>query len=490
PKVVRIAIPGGVNTLNPLLSSNVVENAVAALCCDLLIETDDHQSPVPRLAAEVPTLENGGISKDGLSITYHLRRNVKWHDGVPFTSKDVAFSWAALMNPKNNVISRRGYDLVSRVDTPDPYTAIFRLKERFAPAVLTLFSESDQPYRIVPEHVLAKLPDLNAAEFNQHPIGTGPFKFVSWQRGNQIEYAANPDYYLGPPKLDGILVKELPDQNTMAIQLRTHAVDFMNSGSAAFEMLRDAPGVTRKLVDYNAYVGLLLNVSSPALRDVAVRRAIAYALDVDAITARLTFGTATPATGDLPAFMWAYEPNVRRYRYDPAAARKLLGGRKPSLVLYSIVGSTTAKQLDVQVQSMLRDVGIALEVREYGPGMLTAPGGPLRTGKFQIVNWGWVGGADPDDSSQFMCDQVPPQGNNFARYCNAAVDRAERVATTSYVRAVRKRAYSEIQRRIADDVPMVFLYWPKQRLAYSSALEGVRSNGETETWNVNEWSLR
>ncbi|MBV8074659.1 MAG: hypothetical protein JO140_04445, partial [Candidatus Eremiobacteraeota bacterium] len=270
-------------------------------------------------------------------------------------------------------------------------------------------------------------------------------------------------------------------------------IDFMNAGSVAFQMLRDAPGVTRELVDYNAYTGLLFNLTRPVLRDPSIRRAIATALDVPGITERLTFGTGTPATGDLPAFMWAYEGNVRRYPYDPAEARRLLHGRKVSLVMYTTVGSTTIRQLTVQIQSMLRAVGIELETKEVGPGVLSAPasqGGIIRSGKFDIVNWGWVGGADPDDSSQFMCDQTPPAGNNFARYCSPAVDRAERVATTSYDRSVRKRAYAEIQKRLAEDLPMVFLYWPKQRLAYSSALEGVRSNGVTETWNVSEWSLR
>lgn len=491
PSVITIATQGP-RSLNPLLAQSTTENAVAPLAFDLLVGVDERGKAVPRLASRVPTRENGDISKDGLSITYHLRHNVKWHDGVPFTSKDVAFSWAAIMNPKNNVISRRGYDLVTRVDTPDPYTAIFRLKQPFAPAVLTLFSESDQPYRIVPEHILGKLADINQADFNQHPIGTGPFKFVSWERGSKIEYVANPDYYLGRPKADRIIVREIPDITTESVQLKTHAIDFMVADSSSYQALKGYPGVRVTLTPFNAYTSIMLNLKSPALEDVAVRRALAMAIDKHAITQKLTFGTGTPATGDLPSFMWAYDGGVRHYPYDPAAARNVLAHRKLSLVLGEPSGGETTRQVDVLIQAMLQSAGVNVEIKSYAPQLFIAPadaGGIIRGGKFDLAIWGWVGGTDPDDSSQFMCDMAPPNGNNFMRYCDAAVDKAERTAVASYDRPTRKRAYDVIQRHIADDVPMIFLYWPKHRLAFNAKLHGVRDNGMTETWNVNEWWL-
>jgi peptide/nickel transport system substrate-binding protein len=489
-RVLRIASLGP-RSLNPLLSQSTTENGLGPIAFDLLVEVDDRHRAIPRLAARVPTRENGDISKDGLSITYHLRRDVKWHDGAPFTSKDVAFSWAAIMNPKNNVISRRGYDLVRRVDTPDAYTAIFRLKKAFAPAVLTLFSESDQPYRIVPEHILGKLPDINRADFNQHPIGTGPFKFLRWDRGNQIEYVANPEYYLGRPKLDRIVVKEIPDQNTQVVQMKSHAVDFMVAGSAAYRDLRGASGIELQLTPVNGYVAVMLNLQSSKLKDVAVRRALAGAIDAKAITEEVSYGTGTPATGDLPSFVWAYNPHVRRYPFDPAAARKTLAPRHLSLVLIESLGTETTRQIDVLVQSMLQNAGVSVEIRPYAPQLFLAPataGGPLRAGKFDLASWAWIAGADPDDSSQFTCNMTPPNGYNFMHYCDPAVDEAEKIAVSSYDPAIRKRAYDTIQSRIANDVPMVFLYWLKYRLAYASDLHGVRNNGITETWNINEWS--
>lgn len=490
-RVLRMAIQG-TRSLNPLLSSNTEENRVAALAFDLLVEVDERGNAIPRLAERVPSQENGDISKDGLSITYHLRHGVKWHDGVPFTSKDVAFSWAALMNPKNNVISRRGYDLVERVDAPDDYTAIFRLKERFAPAVLTFFSESDEPYRIVPEHILGKLADSNNADFNQHPIGTGPFKFVRWDRGSQIEYEANPDYFLGRPKLDRVILKEVPDLNTQVVQMKTHALDFMVTDSSSYTALGDVPFVQRTARPVNGYFAFMLNLQSPALRDVAVRRALEMAIDKKTIAEKITRPTFDVATGDLPSFLWAYDAHVPRYSFNPAAARKILAPLHLSLVLIANAGSMAGRQIDVLVQAMLHNAGVNVELRYFAPSLFIAPaeaGGPIRGGKFDLASWGWLSGADPDDSSQFMCDMMPPNGNNFERYCNPAVDKAEQLAVTSYDRKSRKRAYAAIQQHIAKDVPMIFMWWPKLRLAYVSSLHGVRNNGYTETWNINEWSL-
>ncbi len=120
-----------------------------------------------------------------------------WQDGVPFTSRDVKFTYDAIMNPANDVISRHGYDIVRSVDTPDPLTVRFHLRKRFAPFVSVVFGESDSPYGVLPAHVLAKYSSLNDVPFNSAPIGTGPFKFVRWVRGDRIEFVSNEQYYLG-----------------------------------------------------------------------------------------------------------------------------------------------------------------------------------------------------------------------------------------------------------------------------------------------------
>src|SRR5579862_7735144 len=196
----RIGISTEPNSLSPLLALNDYEQFVDRLIFDVLVTVDaGGRRLVPRLATQVPTLANGGISKDGLTITYHLRRNVRWHDGVPFTSKDVVFSWHAVLNPANNVLSRRGYDQVASMATPDDYTVVMHMKRLYAPAIDTIFGESDTPFCILPAHLLAQYPNLNQVPFNAAPVGTGPFKFARWLRSDRIVLTANASYFRGAP---------------------------------------------------------------------------------------------------------------------------------------------------------------------------------------------------------------------------------------------------------------------------------------------------
>src|SRR5579863_4560337 len=153
---------------------------------------DQRGDLVPELATAVPTLANGGISADGLTITYHLRKGVRWQDGAPFTADDVIFSWQQVMNPNNAVPSRLGYEDVRRIDQPDDYTIVVHLKRRFAPFVATFFTMSNTTYGIIPKHLLAGLRDLNRTEYASKPIGTGPFIVAEYDQGSSIKFVANP----------------------------------------------------------------------------------------------------------------------------------------------------------------------------------------------------------------------------------------------------------------------------------------------------------
>ncbi len=508
PGVLRIGIMLTPNQLNPILTENTTESMLAGLTFDLLIEADEKGNPVPRLATEVPTLENGGISPDGLTITYHLRKNVKWHDGVPFTSKDVKYSLEQLMNPKNNVISRTGYELVKSVDTPDPATVTFHLKEKFVPFVNTVFAESDNPFRIIPEHLLAKYSDLNGVPFNSSPVGTGPFKFVSWRRGDRLEYAANDGYFLGKPKLSKIVARIIPDENTLVTALRTHEIDWLFEATPnTYKELKTLPDVMNLLVDNNQYYGMLYNIKQPLLADARVRRAIAYGLDKKALVDDNTFGSASVATEDLPAYMWAYEPNVTVYGHDPAKAKALLAqagwkpgqdgiltrdGKRLSLVMTYNQGSATSKQTSVQIQAALREIGVDIQPKPYLGSLLFASygaGGILQTGKFDLNLSGWIAGVDPDDSSQFMCKFIPPAGNNYTRECSKEMDAAQEEALGTFDLAKRKLAYSKIQKILAGDMPQNFFWWPRQIQSINPDFKGFSPNPVTESWNAYLWDI-
>jgi peptide/nickel transport system substrate-binding protein len=506
----RIGIQATPNTLNPLLAANTTEGMIDRLLFDCLVSVDaSGKNPVPMLARVVPTPANGGISKDGLTITYRLRPNVKWQDGVPLTSEDVAFSWRAIMSDANNVISRTGYELVKSVDTPDAHTVVFHMKQRFSPAVNTIFGESDTPYEVVPEHVLGKLPNINAVPFNSHPVGSGPFQFKEWARGDHITLVANPNYFLGAPKLKEIVIKIVPDENTELNLLRTHDLDWQFEASPQeYKDLKIMPDVRVLLQDRNEYESVSMNLKHPPLDDRRVRQAIAYAIDRAKLTHDLTYGSATTADQDLPPFMWAHAKNVTVYPHAPARAKALLAragwkpgpdgilrnaaGRKLGLTLVTNVSNATRRLGVVQVQSMLEALGIEVEVKTYQGALLFATmgqGGILQNGKYDLSWTGWVAGIDPDQSSLFTCGARPPNGNNTTFYCEPAMDAAQERALTNYDIPTRKAAYATIETLLTRDVPQVPIWWPRQIQPVNPDFKNFTPNPVTTSWNAYQWEI-
>lgn len=507
--VLRIAIQQDVKNLNPLLTSNTTDGMLQFLMFLPLLHADSKGNPVPMLAAQVPTLENGGISKDGLTITYRLRKNVKWTDGVPVTSKDVKWSWQAIMDKNNNIISAHGYDFVKSIDTPDDYTVVVHLKRKFSPFVNTFFADSDQPYAVVPAHVLSKYPNINNIPFNSNPtVSDGPFKFARWVHGDHIEMTANDQFALGKPGLKGIYVRVVPDENTTINLLRTHDIDWMFEASINnYPLIKNIPGVKIVWVDVNGYEDVQLNVQRPYLQDVRVRQAIAYAIDKRRIVQTSTYGQEQIAVEDQPPFMWSYDPSVKDYPYDVQKARQLLaqagwtpgangimtkGGQPLTLVLVSNNSNVTRRKNSVVLQEMLRQAGIDVEIKYFPGDVLFAPvgeGGILQGGKFDLSLAGWYAGIDPDDASQFTCANMAPAGYNYSRYCSQAMDAAQRVALENYDKPTRKKAYSQIQQLLHQDVPEIFTYYERQMQPINENFKGFDPNPVTESWNAWQWSI-
>ncbi len=496
---------GSPNSLNPLLSTQEVEVTPEALVMDPLIATEPDGRLVPILAQTVPTLENGGIGKDGLTITYHLRHGVRWQDGAPFSSHDVAFTVSALNNPKTLVGSRHGYDQIARVDTPDPYTAVFRLKRPFAPAVNTFFAHSDAPYFIIPAHLLEREPNLNHVAFNEHPIGTGPFKIVKWYRGDRIEFVANDGYFLGKPKLRKVSLRIIPDENTATNQLRAHEVDWVVLATPkVYPELKAIPGVDVHLVPFNGNDAISFNTEH--VTDPRVRRAIGLAIDKPRLVREVTFDTTVAAQEDLPPLMWAYDPQAGTAQRDLPGAEALLdaagwhpgpdgirvrNGKRLSLGMAFRSDSSTDRNRGVQIASMLKEAGIEVELKGYTTALLYGPPGTgvMASGRYDMALQTWFAGTDPDNSTQLICREVRPKGFNWPAYCNQEMDAAQEEALTHYDRPTRKAAYSKIERLLARDAPFVYLWWPRQIEAVNANLKNFRPNGMVEDWNAWEWSL-
>ena len=507
--VLRIGNLQEPDTLDPEVGNQQIDSDLAMLWGGFFFNWSDQNQYVPELATELPTLQNGGISKDGRTITYHLRRGVTWHDGAPFDARDVIFTWHAIMNKSNNIPSTVGFDLVTAIDQVDPFTIRVHLKQSWAPFVATFFNQSGTPFPVLPAHILAKYPNIKQVPYNSQPIGTGPFSVQRWQRGSKIVFEANPHYWRGAPKLKRIEYDPVPNENTIVTLIQSHEIDLEYNGSAAnWQQLKSVPGTRATLTDFNQFGQLALNTSSPLLADVSVRKALWYALDSPGIIERVSHGVNVPGYTDQPSFSWAYNPNVTHYNYDPAKARQLLdaAGWKPgadgirtkngtrlSITLAGVSGSANGTAVAVQAQRYWKDVGVEAEVKNYTTSLFFASygaGGIVQTGKFDAAFFSWVGGTDPDDSTLIMCDQFPPNGQNVYHFCNKTLDAAERVALASNDRAVRKKAYDRVQAIMADQVPLVISWYVRRITVENTDLKNYKpAHAVTPFWNSWEWEI-
>ncbi|MBV8596844.1 MAG: peptide ABC transporter substrate-binding protein [Candidatus Eremiobacteraeota bacterium] len=496
--------------LNPLLRLQAIGTDVDMFIFGLFFNLDDKVHYVPELATVVPTQQNGGISKDGLTITYHLRHGVKWQDGAPFTSHDVVFTVSAILNPKNNLQSRNGWDQIKNVEAVGPYEVRFHLKRIYAPAVASFFSEGGL-YPILPAHLLEQYPDLNRVPFNTNPVGTGPFKLVRWVHGDHLELAANPLYWRGPPKLQHIIFKVIPKETTIVVQLRTHEIDawFRAPSNLYNEVKSLEPDYRVQLEPSFVYSHMDLNLKNPLFQDVRVRRAIHYAMNMQDIIDKVTHGVQLPADAEEPPISWAFNPHVMHYPFDPVQARALLtqagwspgpdgimtkDGKRLSFNISAAAGGATGEATEQIVQQQLKAVGIDAKIKNYPAELLFAPGqdgGILQSGKYDAGFYSWVASDDPDgEVSLYSCDQFAPSGQNDMFWCDRTLTNALLAARATYDMAERKRDYGIAQAEVASQSATIVMWFQRQIYVTSTHFHGyIPAPATTSNWNTWEWSV-
>ena len=505
--VLRIADKGEPDTLNPLLSQQDLSYMISSLVFSYLVVADARGRLAGDLATEVPSLANGGISADGRTYTYHLRRGVRWHDGTPLTARDVRFSWQAVMNPRNDLFGRQGYEEVTAIDAPDDRTAVVHLRRRFPPFLTDFFTSLQEGAKaIVPQHVLGRYRSLNDVPFNAAPVGSGPYAFVSWRRGQRLVLAANDAYYGGRPQIRRIELSFVPSDATILTELRTGAIDMIAIPSPELiDQYRAVAGVRTTLRPWNYLQVLLLNNGRPGLADPAVRRALVRAIDVDAIIAKVTHGVGERAYDILAPGTLGYS-RIPPYPYDPQAARRTLDAagwrlgpdgvrRRGSTALafdfaYT-AGTTTGRALAVQVQQMLAAAGFAITIKPYAYNTIYAYDGPIVTHRYDIALSGFTMQFDPDQSVYLTCGALRPHGENDDQYCDPAVDAGERAGLATDDAAQRARIYASVSRRLHDTVPYVPLYLQRRIVVATGRLEGYDPPPTVGAWGgAQRWRLR
>jgi peptide/nickel transport system substrate-binding protein len=491
--------------LNPLLLEGQNAYTYSELLYSYLTRYDAGGHVTGDLAREVPTPENGGVSADGKTITFHLRHGVRWEDGVPVTARDVVFSYRAVMNPANNVPERYGFDLVDSIAAPDPYTVVIRLKRAFSP-IIGFFFGGDSNYPILPAHLLAALPSINTATFNARPVGSGPYRMERWDRGDRITLEANASYYGGRPGIERVVLPFVHDSGTIVNELYSGELDaaFLLDASRIAQ-LRAIPNHRVVVTPVPYFYSLEFNLDDPVVADHAVREAIALGIDRRMLARKITLGVYDAETAMRGLFTWAFDPRADRLTFDPARAQQLLArdgwlpgpggirtknGKPLRLQLSLPAGSDITTRYATAIAEEERAIGVDVTLRQYDREQFIATDGPIIQGHYQIALYDVQATYDPDASWYLACDQRAPHGFNLARYCNRTVDALLHRAAATFDRAERIAAYHRVQQLIASDLPYDFLCQISEVDVIPSSLRGYADPILSPFNSVSSWRLQ
>lgn len=482
--------------LNPAFNSASPTLELSAYIFSYTVRYDQHSRPYPDAVTEVPTIANGDVSKDGLTLKYKLRHGLKWHDGIgELQCKDMTATWKMMINPKNIIDTTTGWDAIKSIDCSNPYVAIVHMKHVYAPFLQQLWSVNGNA-PIEPEHILAKYDDdkgsMNTAPYNSAPIGSGPYKFVSWERGNQIRLEANPDYPDGKPRIAEIVDKIIPDGNTLATQVETHELDLgWNIAPSQYERVKEVKDVTVITPVVYIFDHIDFNLRRPMFQDVRVRRALTYGIDRGALLQKVQHGLGELSATFLDPTLYpdAQDPNVMTYPYDVAKAKALLdeagwkpgadgirvkNGQRLAFQLSTQAESTTGRAVQAQVQTYWHTLGVDAEVKNYPTALYfdQTTNGILAGGKYDVAFYAWSGAADIDQSAIYSAHFLPPHGQNYPIWQNARATKAMDDANATVDQTKRLAYYHIVQEEFAKDDFSIILWFRKEPVAYTDDLKG------------------
>jgi peptide/nickel transport system substrate-binding protein len=473
---------------------------------------DDKNEPVPVLLAEMPSLDNGGISEDGTTITYRLRDDIVWSDGEPITSDDFIFTYEMFMEPGNTVNSTYPYDLLAGWEAPDERTVVLSFDEPFVPWMAAFGQQ------ILPAHVLRPVYEaegsLVEADWNEAPtVGCGPYTFAEWESGSFMSFVRNENYYEEPAKIDEIFIRFVPDDASQIAALRTGEGDLGTFFSYSdFPTLEEA-GVQIIMAPsgYNegwyVYFG---EEQHPALADVKVRQAIALCFDRFSVVNDLLLGK-TEVAGSFWHNTPYQDPSLEPWPYDPEQGKALLeeagwvdsngdGVRdKDGEELILVHGTTTREvRADTQAvaQQQLAECGIQLEIIGYASDVFFlsyGEGGPMSSGELDLFEYS--GNTDfPDpNTSRFLCNEIPsdenPEGTNDQKLCDEELEALFQLQATQVDYDERQQTLWKIGKHMVDNVYWLGVWYDPDAFGVSGRLKNVTISGGNPFFSIAEWGL-
>ncbi len=451
--------------LDPRIGTDAQSERIGELIFEGLVRRDENFELKPRLAA------SWEIS-DPLTYVFHLRQDVRFHDGRPMTAADVKWTLDSLLSGKIRSAKTSAYRYVDRVEAQDAFTVVIKLKEPYA---ALLWNLSDGAMGVVPNG--------SGDELGRHPIGTGPFRFVSEAPDREVVIERNEQYWGKRAGLARVRFNVVPDATTRALELRKGSADAEINALPGdmIPVLAQQQHLIVERAPGTSYQYLAMNLRDPILKNVLVRQALAYAIDRETLIHYLWHDMARPANSVLPPQHWAYDASAKSYPHDAAKARELLdqaglhanaSGVRFHLVIKTSPDETT-RLLCAVLQQQLRQVGIVLDIRSYEFGTFYAD---IVKGSFQLYSLRWIGGnQDPDIfESVFDTSSFAPKRSNRGYYSNPEVDQLIAEGRRSVDEKQRTAVYIRIQELLNNDLPYVHLWWGDNVLVHTRRLENVQ----------------
>lgn len=490
---------------HPLMLAIEVDQGVHWNLFSPLWGVDDKGQFTPQLAVEVPTVANGGISADGLNWKIKLRDNVKWHDGTPFTADDVKFSLDLLNNKDFKANRRAGHELLRDITVVSPTEITWRMEKVYAPYVSILAWTF-----IVPKHILEKETDVNSSNFAANPVGTGPFKWSERVPGDHITLKANNDFFGDGPNVETIVFKYIPDLTVLFTQFQTGDIDYIGLQGITPDHYEEAKKLADRVVMPVALPfieNIAFNLGKPVFQDKAVREALYYAMDKQAIIDAIYYGLPRPTESYLPYEAAAFNPDLPKQTYDVEKAKKILddagwapgadGIRAKNGVRLAFVNSTTAgnhvrEQAQQLLQQTWKEIGAEMTIQNFPPAVMW--GDNWMQSKFDtaMVGIGFMIGPDADTTDYFHSHSINAKGGNgqnTTQYENPEVDKLLGEAANTVDQAKRIEIYKKQQELVRADLPYLPIFQYAMVEGTKKGLEGYKPNvnTQTNTWNVNEW---
>jgi len=507
---VTVALPEKFTTLDTLTStaSDSAADRVRNLIFNTLVRKNESFDYVGELAQDI------SVSPDGMTVTFKLRNNVKFHNGKAFSSADVKYTFDELFK-SNSYKSKAFFDTepieqsgpasdsdkssnsadakkpaagekpaepktksvphIVSLETPDPMTVVITVAK---PALKNQLLSNLVAIPIIPEGSVGQQKD--------QPVGSGPFKFVSFdQSQNIVELAANTDYWEGAPKVLKLRLKTVTDANSLQAELQTGGVDIAPNPSNlppdSIRSLGSSPTLKVEQTDGSNIQYLVFNTQSAQLNNVKLREAIGYAVDRQKIVTELLFDQAKVANSILPEQSWAYTPGTQ-YKYDPAKAKQLLqeaGYKNEPIVFKYSAGNAYVNQYAQVIQSALTDVGINVQIETLEVNTIRTQ---LAQGQFQMYTGVWIGGnQDPIFLRDLFTTKKIPGGAvaccNRSRYSNEELDKILTSAVDATDRETAKGLYAKAQEIVSNDLPLFPLWYPANLVVANKRIGNIKISG-------------